>query len=379
MAARPVFGWLIRREARSLGVELQFDALSLERGAIGLEHPTFVLTSTGLWGAASSMTLHVEHFSLHHVEAERLQLVMQGAPSATVSQLAGWLRERELNEVTLAASEVSLRGVDAQGAGWFSFAGATLSPQAHGGVLSAPSFHAGPVITGPGVVRWVSDPLGLTVGIGAGDPHAAPLRLELPANAAVPTARVQISKLGVSELFSLFHQTPATSLRRATLDASLEVRFSSATGERLEGKVDAWLNGYAPPHPQELDSLFASGRTHLRADLLRVGTGQPIQLKQAEATLGELALKGNATLAVDENRAHLKGRLDGALSCSMLARNAAVSNLGGGLIGGLVGEVAGAAVGGSVNVGLPIDVDSQNPGKAQFSPQIGVGCGLKGL
>jgi hypothetical protein len=62
----------------------------------------------------------------------------------------------------------------------------------------------------------------------------------------------------------------------------------------------------------------------------------------------------------------------------MLARTAAATNLGG-LLGGLVGEVAGAAVGGAVSVGLPLDVDSQNPGRAQFSPQIGVGCGLKGL
>jgi hypothetical protein len=378
LAARPVLGWLIRQEARGLGVELQFDNLTLRQGAVELEHPTFVLTSTGLWGSAATMTLHVEHLALRHVEAEQLQVVMQGAPSVVVSQLAGWLREQELNEVTLAATNVSLRGVDPQGGGWFSFTGATVSPQARGGLLSAPSFKAGPVVTGPGVVRWVSDPLGFTLGVGAGDPQVAPLRVELPSNAPVTTIRVQVAKLSTAEVFGLFHQTPAPALRRATVDASLELRFPSPSGEQLEGKVDAWLNGYVPPHPPELDTVFASNRTHVRADLQQGAVSQPIQIKQAEVNLGELTMKGSATLALDETRARLKGRLDGALSCSMLARNAAVTNLGG-LLGGLVGEVAGAAVGGTVNIGLPVDMDSGNPSKAQFSPQVGVGCGLKGL
>jgi hypothetical protein len=217
--------------------------------------------------------------------------------------------------------------------------------------------------------------LGLTLGMSS---FENPLLTLETRSAPKRTLQVGLSPLALGRLSTLLgRELP---LPEVLLSGSLEATFpaNSSLLSGVDGRVDATLKGYVPPHPPELDGFVFGDTTQFGSRFVVELEQARIRLEQTVVKAGAFALEGGGELRLEADRLRLVLALKGQLPCAALAGAAAETRLGRAL-GRVTGKAAREVFTGSVGIRVAIDADHTNLGQARVLKTISPGCGLKPL
>jgi hypothetical protein len=153
---------------------------------------------------------------------------------------------------------------------------------------------------------------------------------------------------------------------------TVEAKAELFGGDAPHGSVAMTLDGYALPHPHELDGVVFGTRTAVSSEASLEPSGD-VAVNDFRIEAGALKLKGTGRYRAAKGVLGLE--LDGPIPCSALAASAIAAHFGP-TASLFLGALARGNLTGTVMVHLGVQVDRSDPGHPKVSPSAAVRCGL---
>lgn len=373
-AVKPLVRLVLAAEARVAGLSLDYGSLEIGWGSATLSE--VVLAPIGVRGLAVRIDRVDVDFSgvtPSRVKARNVEIVAETTVFDLVTDLARWSSAHPTPlDVPISAPSVRIEAHEAGAPSWLTMEQGVLTAYQHSAVLRAGNATAGGVAIARPIVSWATRGSSLTLGYGAEDPNAAPVRLDVTGGSA-RSAKLTVRDVSLADLgLSVGMRGP---INKARVDGTLDLSDPTATTP-LRGTLRASVRGLSIAHPRELDGVLSTEAYTLAATLEVAADRSRVHASDVVVTVGALRLGGSGDLARGPGYATAKAALHGALSCSAIVRSAATADLGH-LLGGIAGTLAGGAVGGEVSIDVAVDADTRDPTSPHVRPNVGVGCGLR--
>lgn len=150
------------------------------------------------------------------------------------------------------------------------------------------------------------------------------------------------------------------------------------TTELPGGDLHLTLHGLQFPVPRELEGLVYQSPPKLSGKFTLSRTFDRVSIADLSFLTGELAMRGDAELALEGLGFSVKARASGPLSCRAIADAAATAHADSALAA-LAGSFARRVLSGSVEVLSVIEGHSADLERARVFTSVGAGCGLAPL
>ncbi len=352
----------IVRQAAARGIELDPGEIEVGMRALRFKGVSFTLAGVrGLSGSAARVTVRIEGLAPVGVEAESVAIGLVGAGVA--AELAAWGAAHGARAHELPAEVRGLRAGYRDRAGGAEL-GALLAGSLRASPRGAGARGAGGVLRGARAIlrgrevarteaAWSFGSAGVSLGVGAAEIAAAPLRIDLRTEPA-PAITARLAPAPVAVIAAPFGVDPR--LPGVTAGGTVELRLPAASAAPgapaaalVEGSAALTLAGYVPPHPRELDGILFGHATEVRVRAKLSPDLSHVALDDVSVSAGALALRGKGSIQLTGADPELRVDLSGAVPCAALAGSAAGAHLGAPL-GRLAGDLARQALGGSVAV-----------------------------
>ncbi|MBI5537458.1 MAG: hypothetical protein HY898_32340 [Deltaproteobacteria bacterium] len=375
---RRFVNWYVIRECRNRGVQVVPGAIEVSMSTVRLRDTRFTLVNVpSLAGHAATIEVELATLAPTHVAIHGLNLELSGPVSGAVTEATDWMAaHKELSEIPIQADGLDvLWRDDRKSQPWLTLQKATFAPEPGGVRLKTPKV----LISGLGfkqvVMTWKTATPEVVIGIGADDPSAAPIRIEL-ARRAPYSLKVAWKQAPVTDLASMLGI--AMEPRGISAEGVVELRAADLAAP-MDGSLHLVLHNFVPPHPMELNGIVTGSQTVIDGKLAVSQDRSKAGLTDVKVVAGAFQLDGSGQVQVVERYGLIGLKLSGTIPCTAVAKNAVAGRMGrlDRLLGGLIGDVAQRALVGVITVGVTIDADTRNLDAIKVEDRVGIGCSLR--
>lgn len=373
----PMLRSRIVEQARALGVELAFDGVSFWWTSATLDGARFRLVGVpGLSGQVKDLDVSLASFEPVRLDGTDVRLDVVGSAADLAVALGEWTK----NHPGAYRIPVSAHGLGVtwkpseREPAWLGIEGGAMTESK--GVVTFSAAHAtvSGVDVGSAFAAWTAEAASVSMGFGAADVAAAPVKVVVQHAATPPTARITLAPTPLERLAGPW----GIPLPAPGVIASGEVDLTFTRGLEagpVTGVVTSRLDNWVPPHPVELDGFLFGSTTTFTSKLDISANRSTVQLSSSRVRAGAFDLGGSGRIDRNDGFATIGMSLAGNLPCAAVAESAAAAHVGS-FIAEMIGSTARRIVDGSVSVKVKISADSRHLDQARVEPVIGVGCGL---
>jgi hypothetical protein len=257
---------------------------------------------------------------------------------------------------------------------WLTTTDGAMSASATGATFSTNHAVVAGIDVGNVGAAWAGEAATVTMGFGATDPASAPVRATVQNMVTTPTLTITLAPTELKKLAGPM----GIPLPAPGVVASGEATMSFTRGLEqgpVNGKLDARLTGWVPPHPVELDGFLFGNTTTFSTAFAVPKDRKTVTLSQSRVRASAFDLSGNGRIDRHDTYATVSMNLTGALPCAAVAQSAAAAHVGS-FLAEMLGNAAKRVLDGSLAVRIKISADSRHLDEARVEPTVGVGCGL---
>ncbi len=380
----PIVRYMIVKKAKERGVAVVVGNVDFDWDEAELRNVRFALIGVnGLEGDIGRAKVKLVDFEPVSVDAERVQVRIRASATQLALEFGLWTADHpDAFSIPVNASGIHVDWASAVGGkGWLRVDDGTISPISDGGVFTSEKT----TVAGVGIGRvgavWTKAGTttsgGVVLGLGQRDLEKAPVRVDVTYGSGDPTAKITLRPTRMSQL--ALPLGVALPIDDVTVAGKADLSFQGPQGTgKVVGRIDGALLNYVPPHPRELDGIVFGDRTTYQTELEINPERTLVTLKKGVVTAGAFRLAGGGTIARKEDSSVIDLDFRGAIACTAVAQSAANAHLGRGL-GGIAGRLAKPFLKGHVAVRVQIKADTSDLAAAKLEPNIGIGCGFKGI